>query len=805
MRNTLIVLVLLFIGLEGHGQIKNPCDPVVLSDTITINRCYDSAQYFFDGYDYLKAASCFHKAEKIIPYCSEIRESLAACYWGYYENSVTYDVKYMLLAKKYLELCRQDKSISRENETQYQICLKEINGILDMKLVNRQYSNGRYYGEMYNDKRDGFGIFYYNDGQRYEGLWIEDKKEDLEGELYDEKNELIYKGVFSNDERLGYTIDNLEEELEYWDNMKYSDDKQKSIIQVCDSINNSINNTIDQFITDGEKITNKGKFGRNFIDVNYSLSDYYSLRTGSLYPSRLGQYSSFGVKGDVIKEGIYGIKSLRYTIGALYAPTNWMYVYAGGGLLLDSLNTSAGFKSAADLGLLFRLYVVSLSTGVQIDDFMNNPTLDFCFGLGVNIHKSWSSYSPFTYYVYSPMAPYGIMCAWYRDRISGYFKIQIPMYGEKIQQLIAPNYKDNPVRFSYTAGITTSVSSWLGVYAGLGKGVYKDKFDDINKKEGLDAEIGISLRAANYISLTAGLHGVNMMDKNRFLTYDIGIGMDTWQLFLKRANHTIFEYSYSETAKVGVMNGFIYNWYGYYNRIQLTNPFQKNNQHNYSDKWNGKRYSMTVGPMIALTDWLYIHGGLGMGLYEKDNSKKTTDLGFETELGVSLRAWLFDVSFGPHWCRVGKNDAFLDYNLGVGINIPVWLGESYFGNHGAAFYRLRYSGKARLGMDGGVVFDGWGLYMGVSEALPEPRLNYYAGFIFAPSALMHFDLGGGIGLYANGADPAIGFDLEAMFSIIAWKFPVTIGIKLCRVGSRYMFIEPIYSFGCFEFDDGSTL
>ena len=802
MRNIHIVLFLLFIGLEAQGQTKNPCDPIVLSDTITINRCYDSAQYFFDGYDYLKAASYFHKAEKIIPYCTEIRESLAACYWEYYQNGVTYDVKYMLLAKKYLELCRQDKSIPRENKTQYQNCLKEINGILDMKLVNRHYSNGRYYGEMHNDKRDGFGIFYYNNGQRYEGRWIDDKKEDLEGELYDAKNELIYKGVFSNDERLGYTIDNLEEELEYWNGIKDSDDKQKSINQVCDSISNSINNTIDQFITDGEKITKKGKLDRNFIDINYSLSGCYSLRTGSVYPSRWGQYSSFGVRGDVIKEGLYGINSLRYTIGALYAPMNWMYVYAGGGLSIDSLNANDHIKPTADLGLLFRLGVVSLSTGLQINDFLNNPTFDFCFGFGFNFHKTWSSYPPFTYYVYSPMAPYGIMCAWYRNRISGYFKIQIPMYGEKIQQLIAPDYKDNPVRFSYTAGATTSLTSWLGFYAGLGLGVYKDKLDDLTKRQGLDAEFGISLRASRYFSVSAGLHAVNITQKDRFLTYDVGIGMNTWKLFLKRANHTIFEYSYSETAKLGIMNGFIYNWFGYYNRIQLTNPFQKSNQHNYSDKWNGSRYSMTVGPMIALTDWLLIHGGIGMGVYNKDNYEKKTDIGFETELGVSIRAWIFEVSYGPHWCRVGKDDAFLDYNLGVGVNIPVWLGDSYFGNHGAPFWRYRYSKTAQIGFDMGYVWDGGGFYFGMQGGIPFPfRLNLSAGAIFAPSALMHFSLGPGIGFYStNGSDASFGFDMEAMFSFVVWKFPVTVGLKMCRIGSPKMFIEPIYGLGCFQFD-----
>jgi hypothetical protein len=808
--------ILIFIGIHVLGQSFDRCSPVKLSDTTTINHCYANAQRFFDSHDYLKAASYFHKAEKIIPNCPEILENLAACYWEHYQDSPTYDLKNMFQAKKYLEFCLHDRFIPKSDKTQYQNCLNEIVGVLDKILVQKSYGNGRYYGEMLNGKRDGFGVFYFNNGQRYEGLWIDDKKEDLEGVLYDSKNEILYKGVFYNDEKYDYWKPDLMDEIDYWKSIENSDDTtvfrqylnkygetglyntdaheriastKMSNKHVYDSISNSIDNLINQFSIEAKKSTKLGKHWCNFIDNNYSLSGYYSLRTGSVYPSRWGQYSSFGTRGNVINEGIRGINSLRYTIGALYAPTNWIYVYAGGGLSIDSLNDNDHINPTADLGLLFRLGVVSLSTGLQIDDFLSNPNIDFSFGFGLNFHKNRSLYSPFTYYVYSPMAPYGIMCAWYRNRISGYFKIQIPMYGEKIQQLIAPDYKDNPARFSYTAGATTSLTSWLGFYAGLGMGVYKDKLDDKTKKQGLDAEFGISLRASHYFSVTAGLHAVNITEKDRFLTYDVGIGLNTWKLFLKRANHTIFEYSYSETAKVGLMNGFINNWYGFYNRIQLTNPFQENKQHNDSDKWDGSRYSLTAGPMIALTDWLYIHGGIGMGLYRKDNYEKSTDIGFETELGVSLRAWLFDVSFGPHWCRVGKDDAFLDYNLGVGVNILTWMGGGYEDD---MFMELRYSRRAQFGFNMGMLYDVGGWYFGMQGGIdPSFRMNLFAGAVLAPSALMHFKLGAGAGLYGT----QLGFDVEAMYSFVVFAFPVTIGLKICRIGSPNMFIEPIYGLG----------
>ncbi len=827
---TILVSVLLMVGLQVLGQSNDPCFPNHPSDTSIITQCYDNALYYFNHQDYLKAASYFHETEKVIPNCTEIIENLATCYWEYYQNCSTYDLKYMIRAKKYLELGMLDRFVNQTDKSQYQNCLNELNSVLDKKLVSRYYNDGRYYGEMKGNSRDGFGVFYYDNGMRYEGLWDNDKKADWEGELYDSKNNLLFKGVFLNNEKRNDLNTNYREEIEYWKSIEdsnnatvyreylrkygetglYKDEANKRIEILQSpaeptndvSLTSTITNT-NQFISSFEALTRKDKFERSFIDVTYSLSGDLSIRTGSMYKSRWGFYHSFGINGNVqhiIKEKIDGINRIRFSLGGLYAPTSWMYVYGGAGVLVDSLKSNDNFKSAAELGLMFKLGSLSLSTGFLVNGITRSPSFDMNFGVGFNLHSYRISHVPFTYYIYSPTAPFGVMCAWYKNSFAGYFKIQTPVYIDKIHNLIDPEYKDKPVRYSFTAGMTTSLSSWLGFYAGLGMGMYKDKLDGQIKNKGLDTEIGVSIRISDAFSLSAGLHGVNMTNKDRFLTYDIGIGTSTWRAFLKRANHTIWEYSFSETANVGIMNGFIYDWYGYYNRIQLTNPFQENKQHNNSDKWQGSRYSLTWGPMLALTDWLFVHGGIGMGLYRKDNYEKTTDLGFETELGVSLRAWLFDVSFGPHWCRVGKDDAFLDYNLGVGVNLPLWLGNSHFGNHGAMFGRLRYSGYTRFGMDMGIVWDPVGFYVGFLEALPELRLNFSAGAVFTPSALMHYSLGAGFGIYSNGPDPALGFDLEAMFSFVIWKFPVTIGVKLCRLGSPYMFVEPIYGLGGFQLD-----
>ena len=52
--------------------------------------------------------------------------------------------------------------------------LNEINEVLNKEI---KYDNGRYVGQVVNDKREGKGIFYWNDGDRYEGDYKNDKRE----------------------------------------------------------------------------------------------------------------------------------------------------------------------------------------------------------------------------------------------------------------------------------------------------------------------------------------------------------------------------------------------------------------------------------------------------------------------------------------------------------------------------------------------------------------------------------------------------------------------------------------------------
>ena len=119
------------------------------------------------------------------------------------------------------------------------------------------------------------------------------------------------------------------------------------------------------------------------------------------------------------------------------------------------------------------------------------------------------------------------------------------------------------------------------------------------------------------------------------------------------------------------------------------------------------------------------------------------------------------------------------------------------------FMRLRYSKNAQLGFDVGFVHDIGGLYMGFQGGIGAKsllRINMSAGVIFTPSALIHFSIGPGVGLYEFGPPTGgkFGFDMEAMVTLVIWKIPVTIGVKMCRIGSPDTFMETIYGIGLFD-------
>ena len=65
-----------------------------------------------------------------------------------------------------------------------------------------KYSNGKYIGQVVNGIREGKGILYWNDGDRYEGEWRNDKKEG-KGIYYFANNGDRRMGDYLNDKKIG--------------------------------------------------------------------------------------------------------------------------------------------------------------------------------------------------------------------------------------------------------------------------------------------------------------------------------------------------------------------------------------------------------------------------------------------------------------------------------------------------------------------------------------------------------------------------------------------------------------------------
>ena len=72
---------------------------------------------------------------------------------------------------------------------------------LNSILGSEEYENGRYFGELKNGKKDGKGVYYYNNGDRYEGDWklgVRDGKG-----VYYYSNGERYEGDFKEDKFTG--------------------------------------------------------------------------------------------------------------------------------------------------------------------------------------------------------------------------------------------------------------------------------------------------------------------------------------------------------------------------------------------------------------------------------------------------------------------------------------------------------------------------------------------------------------------------------------------------------------------------
>jgi hypothetical protein len=176
----------------------------------------------------------------------------------------------------------------------------------------------------------------------------------------------------------------------------------------------------------------------------------------------------------------------------------------------------------------------------------------------------------------------------------------------------------------------------------------------------------------------------------------------------------------------------------------------------------------------------------------------------EAEAGFNLKLWYLNLSAGPHWRRIGRKDSFLDYNLGIGIDLPYLIKNSDVIGHGYedeefVYGKYIYTKGAPIGLEIGLVEEeNIGAYLKYQMYIPSVqklRVNLSAGGIIAISGLTHMSFGAGVGYYDGGS---IGFDLEAAVILNVIDIPISFGIKSCRFGSKHNFISHEYGIGFYN-------
>ena len=549
-----------------------------------------------------------------------------------------------------------------------------------------------------------------------------------------------------------------------------------------------------------------GMLDRRFFLGTYSTRGNVGYMGGGMYDNSVGLYAGYQIG----LENIYMYpdmrsKSRRLSIGAAYAISDWWYVYGGPALVETMTETDSLQTISADLGFMFRFGGVSVLAGAEYDfKSLNNNPLFFNFGFGFNLNNDNDiDLSQFSY-VFSPSAPLGLMWTKHNAGMGYYAKIQTGF----LENLWRSDYHKK--RYSLTAGANYHITDWMSLYMGAGVGAtqyyvaYDSSYTDFTW--GADLETGLSFNIEDKVSLSLGAHRVNAFDKSKAYTeFDIAIGSTS--LFKGRRSYfeerTIFEYTWSNTAPIGFMTGVIYdNHVGYYARIQRSDFSNDNLVNEDSDFWQGSRASLTMGPIFALANGFAIHGGLGAGRY-RPNLTLENKIGFEAEVGASLYLGPVSLSVGPHWCDIGGDNSFLDWNIGAGLALRDLYDMKYYSDF-VTMIKYTYTAGAPVGFELGGIMGVPGMYFGMQFG--ENRFNTSLGLILSTSAFSQVQFGVGTGFYSKEEEDAlkaddtkkqttIGIDFEVEYNLNLGPFPISVGTKLCRVGSDEFFVETMLGFG----------
>ena len=92
---------------------------------------------------------------------------------------------------------KTSNTLNDEEDNQEKI-IRKANRRSSVKLRSFHLNKGHYHGQIYGGIKEGYGICYYKNGDKYEGNW-KDNKKDGKGSFYYNEKEEVYKGNFIND------------------------------------------------------------------------------------------------------------------------------------------------------------------------------------------------------------------------------------------------------------------------------------------------------------------------------------------------------------------------------------------------------------------------------------------------------------------------------------------------------------------------------------------------------------------------------------------------------------------------------
>jgi hypothetical protein len=539
-------------------------------------------------------------------------------------------------------------------------------------------------------------------------------------------------------------------------------------------------------------------FSRMFFELNYSFSTPMGMKAGGIHESHWGGYVKYQTTApfhvslsqkyppsdDKFK---FSIKN-NLSTGIIYAPNNWLYLSFGGGVELykDSLTQKKPqVGGELEAGLQFNAKGFSVSAGLNLCGMgFQKPYLDYNLGIGFNTYNYSKDYHNHLslLVVNSLVSPVGIMLSGHSGNFGGYAKFQMPILDNTISKNYRPTEKYG-IRYALSGGPVLNITEWMSLYGGLGIAFHQDSLKQKGAKVRMETEGGFMFLIAETVELTIGAHASKTRDNKMFYDYDFGIGFPTYVMDYIDDWQTIYQLSSSLTAQLGIMNEFIFDRGGFYVHFQTTIPSEKFIEKSSPNIKHGIRHSSLAGGVLAYTSFLSSYAGIGLGLYNDNFDNTTYKAGFEVETGVNISFPFFNLSTGLHWCRVGHERQFLDYNFGMGINFE----DEYFVNDDwdiAYCFPVKYifSPTAPIGLEVGFLWEYVGMYLKYQMYVPtkqDRRINASVGVIACPSALLHVYAGLGAGIYVSN----VGFDIDGGVTINCFRVPVSIGIRACRVTS----------------------